>query len=450
MPAIELPTHKARGYQVPFWSYMEAGGKRAVKVWHRRAGKDDVDLAWTSIAAHERVGNYWHMLPEYAQGRKAIWNAVNPHSGKKRIDEHFPLELRKKTNDHEMYIEFKSGSTWQVVGSDSYNSVVGSTPIGVVFSEWPLSDPQAWAYIEPILLENGGWAIFSYTPRGRNHGLKFYETAKADSTWFGEKLTVEHTKLFNEEQLAQVLRSRIDLFGEDDGHAVFQQEYYCSFDAAIAGAYYGKEIAAAEKDGRVCRVPYNPSMPVLTAWDLGVGDPTAIWFAQLVGPNVHVIDYYETPGASFDHFAKQLLQERKYLYARVDVHGVEGHIYPHDAGHEAQGDKEFVETKAYQLAQLGLPGRVLPISRVDTGIQKVRPLLARCYFDEVKCAKGLDALRNYSKEWDEDNKVFKPRPKHDWASHGADAFRYLAMGLPDRVLGNGKMQELKLPVLGVV
>ena len=427
---------------------MEQGGKRAVKVWHRRAGKDDVDMAWTCVAAHERVGNYWHMLPEYAQGRKAIWNAVNPHTGKKRIDEHFPVELRKKTNDHEMYIEFKSGSTWQVVGSDSYNSVVGSTPIGVVLSEWPLCDPQAWAYIEPILEENGGWVIFSYTPRGRNHGFTFYETARKDPFWFAEKLTVDDTGLFTPEQLQRIRKSRIDLFGEGDGDAVFQQEYYCSFDAAIVGAYYGIEMNKAEADKRIGEVPYNPGMPVFTAWDLGVGDPTAIWFFQLVGPAIHLIDYYETPGAGLDHLAKQVLQERSYLYARSDVHGSHAHIYPHDADQDQQG--EVVYTRANELRKLGLPGKVLPPAKVDDGIAAVRRILPRCYFDEKKCARGIDALRNYQKEWDDDDKVYKPRPLHNWASHGADAFRYLAMGAPARVLMNGERTGAARPKYGTM
>lgn len=427
---------------------MEGGGLRAVKVWHRRAGKDDVDMAWTCSAAHERIGNYWHMLPEYAQGRKAIWTAVNPHTGKKRIDEHFPIELRKRTNDQSMFIEFRSGSTWQVVGSDSYNAVVGSTPIGVVFSEWPLSDPQSWAYIEPILEENGGWAIFSYTPRGRNHGYSFYETGKNNPHWFAEKLTVDSTGIFSQEQLDRILQSRIDLFGEDDGRAVFEQEYYCSFDAAIVGSYYGKDIQKAEQERRIGEVPYNPGMPVFTAWDLGVGDPTAIIFFQLVGPSVHVIDYYETPGAGLDHLAKQVLQERSYLYARQDIHGSPAHIYPHDADQDQQG--EVVYTRANELKKLGLPGKVLPPAKIDDGIAAVRKILPRCYFDEKKCRRLLDALRNYQKEWDEDLKVFKPRPLHNWASHAADALRYLAMGAPARVLDNGDRPRVFVPQRGTV
>jgi hypothetical protein len=162
-------------------------------VWHRRAGKDEIALHEAAVAAHHRPATYWHMLPEYAQARKAIWNAVNPHTGKRRIDEAFPMELRANTNDHEMFIRFKSGATWQVVGSDRYNAAVGTPPAGIVFSEWALSNPAAWGYLAPILLENRGWARFITTPRGRNHVKKLLDMARGNPAWFAQVLTITDT-----------------------------------------------------------------------------------------------------------------------------------------------------------------------------------------------------------------------------------------------------------------
>jgi phage terminase large subunit len=173
---------------MPVWRYLEHGGKRAVECWHRRAGKDEVALHWTAVDAVRNPGNYWHMLPEYSHGRRALWDAVNPHTGKKRIDEAFPPEIRTRTNQQEMKIELVSGSVWHIVGSDNFDGLVGSPPRGVVFSEWSLADPRAWGFIEPILEENGGWAIFPYTPRGNNHGKTMYDHAVKHDDWFAEFL----------------------------------------------------------------------------------------------------------------------------------------------------------------------------------------------------------------------------------------------------------------------
>jgi len=191
MTKVHLPANnwKPRDYERKAWDYLWEGGKHCEMVWHRRAGKDDLSLRWTSIAAFSRVGNYWHMLPQANQARKALWKAVNPHTGRRRVDEAFPLEIRKSTNDTEMLITFINGSTWQVVGSDNFNSLVGSPPIGLVFSEWALCNPAAWAYLMPILEENGGWAIFNTTPRGRNHAYRSLMGAKKNSKSFGEDQT---------------------------------------------------------------------------------------------------------------------------------------------------------------------------------------------------------------------------------------------------------------------
>lgn len=434
MTKITLPNNwTPREYQRPLWNYLEGGGKRAYEIAHRRWGKDDVALHWAAVSMMQRVGNYWHMLPEAAQARKAVWEAVNPHTGKKRIDEAFPDAIFTKRHT-DMLIRGPNGSTWQLVGSDNYNSLVGSPPIGVVFSEWALADPQAWTYIRPILTENGGWAVFITTPRGKNHAAKFYDYAKKSEDWYAEISGADKTQVFNAEQLAQELREMRAQYGEDEGEAKFMQEYHCSFDAAIAGSYYGKLINAMETEKRICSVPHNPGCSTITAWDLGYGDTTAIWFFQIVGKEPRLIDYYETSGQGIDHYV-HLLREKPYNY--------ETHVFPHDAMH---GSLRTGKTLIDQVQDLGLKNCIaLPREDIDPGVQLVRQLLPQLWIDETKCARGIDALRNYQRKWDEGRKVFSHKPLHDWSSNAADAARYLAVWFATQYRLPVAASQIKIP-----
>lgn len=400
---------------MPLWRYLENGGKRAIEIAHRRWGKDDVALHRAACAAFERVGTYWHMLPEAAQARKAIWDAVDPHQGKRRIDIAFPLETRETTKEQEMMIRFKNGSTWQVVGSDNYNSLVGSPPVGVVFSEWALAHPAAWAYLRPILLENGGWALFITTPRGRNHAFEMFTGAEGDPVWFADRSPASKTGRFQPIELDQERREYVSQFGEDVGDALFRQEYECDWSAATLGAYWGREMADAERLGRIGMVPYEPSLPVFTTWDLGIGDSTAIWWFQVAGQEIRVIDYYESHGVGLDHYAK-VIKAKPYGMPAAD-------FVPHDAKVRELGTGR---TRVETLAALGLRPRLVPAHKLQDGINAARKALARCWFD-AKCGKGLEALRQYHADWDEKTRSFRDQPKHDWTSHAADSFRYLAM-----------------------
>lgn len=354
------------------------------------------------------------MLPEAAQARKAIWDAINPHTGKKRIDEAFPPEVRKRTVDNEMKIEFLNGSLWQVLGSDNYNSFVGSPPIGVVLSEWALADPQAWAYLMPILEENGGWAMFITTARGRNHAHRFLKMAQTSPGWFAEISTADHTGVFSAEQLARIKAELIGQYGQDEGEAKFLQEYYCSFDAALPGAYYGTEIGKAEREGRISSVPHKPGVLVYPVFDFGRGasNSTAIWFIQVVGREPRAIDYYEGNSGDIAHYGK-VLRERGYEYGKL--------LLPHDGGYERLSTGQ---SYAEQFKAMGFDVEVLQrVPDLAAAITATRPFIDQCWFDAEKCSRGLDCLRSYHREWDDSNKVFKPTPKHDWASHGADAYR---------------------------
>ena len=438
MPEIEIPNNwTPRPYQMPLWTYLQGGGLRAYAVWHRRAGKDDVCLHWAACSALTAVGNYWHMLPEAAQARKAIWTAINPHTGIKRIDEAFPMEIRAKTRDQEMMIEFVNGSTWQVLGSDNYNSQVGSAPRGIVFSEWALADPNAWAYLRPILAENGGWALFITTPRGRNHAKTMLDHAQKAEDWYCEVLDAHKTGVFNPQILDSELSEYISQFGKDEGAAKFNQEYMCSFDASLTGAYWGTEMIDAEKEGRITKVPVDHLAPVHAIFDFGIGasNSTAIWFVQMLGFEPHVIDYEEGNSGDIAHYGA-VMKEKGYNYGTL--------FLPHDGNHKRLATGMSYEE---QFQKMGFKTNVLP--RVDSlaaAITATIPFLKICHFDKTRCEKGLDALRSYSREWDEKAKTFKRSPLHNWASHGSDAFRGAAQAYSMGLLKSGQYKNVSMSI----
>jgi phage terminase large subunit len=421
---IELP-HGGwlpRPYQRPLWNFLEKGGKRAVEIAHRRWGKDDLILHRTAIALHERPASYWHCLPEYGQARKALWAAVNPHTGKRRIDEAFPHALRESTNEQEMFIRFKVGSTWQLVGSDRYNSLVGAGVAGVTFSEFALANPSAWGYIRPMLEENDGWATFITTPRGRNHAKALYEMAAADKTgrWFAELSSILDTGALSAEQIKESLAEYIALYGEDMGRAQFEQEYLCSFNAAILGAFYGREMATVRTEGRITDdIDAMPGIPVHRAWDIGVRDDTSIWFFQIVGAQIFILDCYTANGVGVDHYAEMI--ERIHAERGWD-HGTD--YVPHDAKVKEWGTGR---TRVETMQSLGLRPKVVPQASLLDGINAVRRTLPMCIFHSRCEELGIAALEMYQREWDDDKKMFKQNPLHNWASHLADAFRYLSM-----------------------
>jgi len=416
---IILPNNWApRPYQLPAWEYLENGGKHAELIWHRRSGKDEISLHRTCCAAFERKGTYWHMLPEAAQARKAIWDAVNPHTGMRRIDEAFPPALRANTKDHEMMIRFINGSTWQVLGSDNYNSLVGSPPAGVVFSEWSLANPSARAYLRPIFAENNGWQIYITTPRGKNHAYKTYHAGLNDPNTFAQLLTAYDTGSISLEMLASERQAYIDDYGLDQGISLFEQEYLCSFDAALLGAYYGREFKDAEDQGRICLVEYDPDIPVHTAWDLGFTDDTSIWWFQVIRGEIHILNFYTNHGLEPDDYFNEILS-KPYKYGT--------HWLPHDAKAKTLAAKgKSFEEQAWKALGIGNV-RLVPVLSLQDGIQASRALINKSWFDRVNTEDGVEALKQYQRKWDDDKKMFLDKPLHDWASHPSDAFRMLAV-----------------------
>lgn len=420
---------------MPVWSALENGATRIALAAHRRWGKDEIALNWAAVSAMTRVGTYWHMLPQANQSRKAIWDAVDEFRGVRRIDLAFPKEIRDTTREQDMLIRFKNGSTWQVVGSDNYNSLVGSPPVGVVFSEYALADPSAWAFLRQILANNGGWAIFISTPRGRNHFARMVEFALRDSQWYGQIITVADSGRMTQEQIDRERRELSAERGQKEADAIIRQELFCDFDAAIPGAYYGEHMARATQEGRIGDFPWLSHLPVGCAWDLGHGDQTVVWFyQQLPSGRVRIIDVLAGSGVGIDWYAQRIVQ-RPYT--------ITDHIWPHDGDHGNIRDVNGT-TLVRQASTLGIkPIRILDRDpNVDIGIQAVRQLLPMCEFNETpipllgetpdearqRMQRATDALRQYRREWDEKRQCFRDAPLHDWTSDYADAFRYLARG----------------------
>ncbi|PZP61212.1 MAG: hypothetical protein DI604_30245 [Delftia acidovorans] len=372
---------------------------------------------------HQRIGTYWHCLPEYAQARKAIWEAVNAHTGKRRIDEAFPPETRKRTLNDEMFIELQNGSTWQCIGSDRYNATVGAGPVFITYSEWALANPSAWAYHRPMLEENGGGAAFITTPRGKNHAhatfLRYKRMMAENPRYFAELSSVHETGALSPAQLEESLAEYTDLYGEDVGRAQFEQEYECSFNAAILGAFYAREMLALRKEGRIAEVEAIPGRPVHRAWDIGVKDDTSIWWFQVVGMQVFILDCYSQSGVGLDHYADAVKK-------RAEEHGWLNGIdfVPHDAKVKEWGSGR---TRVETMREFGLnPMLVTNATKMD-GINAARQTLARCVFHPRTEEKGIAALEQYRREWDDDKKTFKASEVHDWSSHLSDAFRYLSL-----------------------
>lgn len=358
------------------------------------------------------VGNYYYFYPTYSQGRKALWD--NKTKAGISYLSFFPQEMIASRNNHEMKITLKhptnpelTGSIFQVIGLEDVDNVMGPNPRGCVFSEYSLLNPKAWDLIRPILAENGGWAIFNYTPRGKNHGYKLYQKNKNNPSWFCEVLDVDKTGAVTREAIQEE---------RDAGMAeeMIQQEFYCSFVAAIQGSYYGDQVAAAEKNGQFTQVPYDPRLLVYTVWDLGKGDTNCIGFYQSNGMTVRKIDYLSGSKKGLGEWIKEVL-EKPYVYG--------GHFAPHDikvSDYVLNG-----EESRWDFAKgLGIEFQIVPNLSIEDGIDAGRRLFKQLYIDSVKCAEWIEAIPQYTHEYDEKNKVFKKSPLHDWTSHFADEHRY--------------------------
>jgi hypothetical protein len=308
-----------------------------------------------------------------------------------------------------MKIRLKNGSLIQIVGSDRYDAIMGTNPTGCIFSEYSLQNPNAWQYIRPILDVNNGWAIFVFTPRGQNHAKELFDMAQHNPSWFCERITVDDTGILSKEKITELQEK------ENVSRDMIEQEYYCSFTLGIQGSYYAKYLQECSDSGRIGRVPHDPQTRVYTAVDIGVGDSTCIIWFQCAGKEIRCIDYYENSGEGLPHYAK-IIKEKPYVYG--------SHFAPHD-----MNSREFSHglSRREVAANLGLNFTILPTLKMtkEEAIECVRGRFHRCWFDAEKCKRLILCLENYRKEWNDKLHVYSERPRHDWASHGADAFSYL-------------------------
>lgn len=459
MPDITLPAHnwKPLPAQQPAWNYLQNGGKHAELIWHRRFGKDEISMQHAAIAMTERPGTYWHMLPMANQVKKAIWNAVNPRTGRRRIDDVFPDELFQK-NESEMLVKSKfNASTWQCLGSDNFQGSIGSPPVGIVYSEWALANPSVRGFLRPIITENQGWQIFITTPRGKNHAYRTYNAARQNPKAFAQLLTVHDTRALTPDQLIEELHEYVNTYGEDQGIALYEQEYECSFEAAVLGSFYTSECKRLESEGRLCSVPHDPSYPVHVAMDIGRSDDTSIWWFQMVEGEVRIIDFYTASGKDPDAICSQLLGKIVHInliQGRIEVEYGEsipsvskrtaydyGFIYlPHDGAAKTFAAKgKSVEEQFASVFGWGKI-RIIPRLSVQDGIQASRYLLNICYMDYC-CEDGYECLKQYRREWDDKMLKFKDKPLHDYASNPADGFRYVAIAWKE-----GRVSEKEAPI----
>ncbi len=412
-------------------------------IWHRRFGKDDCALHGTCVKAHQKVGNYCIMLPQEKQVREALWEAINPHTGILRLEEAFPLFLRESTNQQQMRITLKNGSKIVFAGSDNYKNKIGTSLAGIVWSEWALSDPTSYTFLAPMLKENGGWAVRQGTPRGKNHAYRTYQSGLKDPKRFSQLLTIEDTGATEYLDLDEIKQEYYDIYDDwDIAEAMVQQEYFCSFEAAIPGAVWGGKLARLEADGRLCKVPHDPQYKVHTAWDIGRSDTTVIWVYQVINDRPRIIDCIHNSQKDVDWYAAQLLgkevtidlvkdninvsygkiieeakHRQKYTYETIGL--------PHDAKAQTLAAKKSVQQQlsaVFGRKQV----RLVPRLSISDGIIAVRKMLDHLVIDD-SCAEAFDILKQYRYKVDEETKTISDKPVHDWTSHYGDALRYMAV-----------------------
>jgi hypothetical protein len=376
----------------------------ACLVAHRRAGKTVAavnDIIRAAITYQGDRGLFAYIAPYRSQAKAVAWQYF----------QEFAAPITQAKNEQELTITLMNGSQVRLYGADNADAMRGLGFSGVYMDEYGDFKPSVFGnVIRPALSDKQGWAVFGGTPKGKNQFWEIYETAqRLPQEWFLLRLPASTSGLLPSGELAA---ARAQL-AEDQ----YLQEYETSFEAAILGSFYGKEMREADQQGRICQVPYNPDLPVYTAWDLGYRDDTAIWFYQLGRGEIRVIDFYAVSGENIHDIANVVLT-KGYRYAK--------HYLPHDARAKSlQTGKSIVEQLAAHLDIAKLA--VVPDIGLQNGIQATRLILPRVYFDAERCRDGIEALRQYQREYDEDKKAYRQNPRHDWTSHPSDAFRMLAV-----------------------
>jgi hypothetical protein len=384
-----------------FGPYHRRAQRWACIVAHRRAGKTVAcinDMVKRAVLSAQPHGRYAYVAPFLAQAKEVAWDYLKRYA----------QPIVKDKNEGELWVELINGARIRIHGADNPDRLRGPYLDGIVMDEYADMRPSVWGeVIGPMLADRQGWATFIGTPKGHNEFHALHEAAQGDPTWFSAVMKASETGIIPDLELA-VWRDQMT-------PEQYEQEFECSFEAAILGAYFGKEMAEAQRRGRIGVVPYDPSLPAHTAWDLGNGDHMAIWVWQHGAPGeIRVVDFLQSYGYSMEKYC-----------ADLDARGYHGTDWvPHDAKVPSM---ETGKTRIETLIEMGRKPRLVALHEVEDGINGARVEFKRFWFDAVKCKDGLEALRQYRAEYDEKLKTFKDVPRKDWATHASDAFRYLAM-----------------------
>ena len=396
----------------------------SVIVAHRRCGKTVLcinDLIYKALMDDKPDGRYAYIAPYYSQAKNIAWDYLV----------RFSQPVLRRANQSELWVELINGARIRLYGADSPDGLRGIFLDSVVLDEYADMKPSIWgAVVRPLLTDRKGSATFIGTPKGHNAFWEMYQTAASSPDWYVKVLRASQTNILDKGELEDAAKTMT----QDQ----YLQEFECDFESAILGAYYGKEMRQLTDQGRITDVEYDPLFPVHTAWDLGYSDDTAIWWYQVVHGEIRLLDYHSSNGQPVAFYAgiiQSREQERGYTYGT--------HWLPHDARAKTLSSNRSV------IEQLGdkIPLKTIKITpnlKLQDGIQASRLALTRAWFDH-KCTDGIECLRQYQREYDEDKKVFRDKPRHDWTSHGADAFRYLAIVWKDEA----KIVDPEAPIRGV-
>jgi hypothetical protein len=399
---IEI-AYKPREQQLSIHDLMDS--KRfGVVVAHRRMGKTVSainHLIKDAVLNQKEAPRYAYIAPTYGQAKRVAWDYLVKYAE----------PLGGTSNISELRVDFW-GRRIQLFGSDNPETLRGQYFDGVILDEIGDQNPKIWTdIVRPALADRKGWCLFIGTPKGHNHFKELRDRAEKEDGWGLLEFKASETGVVDDTEL----KAAKNEMGEDK----YRQEFECSFDAAVEGSYYGQILNELEDKKHMQEIPREELSRTFTAWDLGMGDSTSIWVAQLVGTEVRLLDYYENHGVGLDHYVKWI-KDNDYLKAK--------HILPHDVRVRELGTGK---SRLEMLEDAGLEVKIAPRMGLDDGIQAVRRLLPRCWFNVPKVQTGLNCLRNYRRDYDEKRKIFYERPLHDWSSHGSDSFRYLALGLDE-------------------
>lgn len=418
---ITLDKFEFRDYQLPLIDAIENKGyKRVIGILPRRCGKDYA--AWNIMirAALMRVGVYWYIGPTYSQMRKIIWDAID-NDGNSFLS-FIPEELIDSKNSQTMTIRLVNGSIIQMIGSEKYDALRGANPVGCIFTEYSMQNPKAWDVVDSIFKANNGWVIFISTPKGKNHFYDLWEFAKKyPNEWFAYIKTIDDTKHIDIKEIERDIENR------RYSYDFARQEYWCSFAMGVDGSVYGKALQAIKSNDQIGNIPYNPSKPVHTAWDLGWADPTVIIFFQYYNNNIYIIDFYKKSFEHCEHFAKYIAN-KPYHYGR--------HIGPHDLENHEQTSGL---TRKARWAQLGIRFHVSKRVSKEEGLEAVRANIPSFFIDEKRCKDLIVDMENYRYKFDESYNRYSRDPIHDAFSHSCDALKYLCLNLS--LLRTGMTQE---------